>query len=131
MTDRDYFAAAALTGMLAQGDDGSFSEASYARGAYRWADTMLCERSSTNLAEISIQSTDEERLAVEASSAASLRDWRSVHLARLHEVMGEAADEIERLRGRVVRLPDDLLIGHRLIKTALDEAGVQWVEVSE
>ena len=62
---------------------------------------------------------------------ARLRDWRSVHLARLHEVMSEAADEIERLRGRVVRLPDDLLIGHRLIKTALDEAGVQWVEVSE
>jgi hypothetical protein len=30
---------------------------------------------------------------------ARLRNWRSVHLARLHEVMGEAADEIERLRG--------------------------------
>ena len=59
------------------------------------------------------------------------RDWRSVHLARLHEVMSEAADEIERLRGRVVRLPDDLLIGHRLIKAALDEAGVKWIEVAE
>jgi hypothetical protein len=31
---------------------------------------------------------------------ARLRDWRSVHLARLHEVMSEAADEIERLRLR-------------------------------
>ena len=38
---RDAFAAAALTGLLAQGDDGSFSEESYARAAYRWADAML------------------------------------------------------------------------------------------
>jgi hypothetical protein len=38
---RDTFAAAALTGLLAQGDDGSFSEESYARAAYRWADAML------------------------------------------------------------------------------------------
>jgi hypothetical protein len=44
MTDRDTFAAAALTGLLAQGDDGSFSEESYARSAYRWADAMLRER---------------------------------------------------------------------------------------
>ena len=29
---------------------------------------------------------------------AKLRDWRSVHLARLHLLMDEAADEIERLR---------------------------------
>ena len=48
MTDRDYFAAAALTGLLAQGDDGSFSEESYVRGAYRWADAMLRERAKTN-----------------------------------------------------------------------------------
>lgn len=47
MTDRDHFAAAAMTGMLAQGDDGSFSEQSYARGAYRWADAMLRERSES------------------------------------------------------------------------------------
>lgn len=44
MTDRDTFAAAALTGLLAQGDDGSFSEESYARAAYRWADAILRER---------------------------------------------------------------------------------------
>ena len=80
--------------------------------------------------------TNERSVASDGSVAgdrdilARLRDWRSVHLARLHEVMSEAADEIERLRGRKVRLPDDLLIGHRLIKTALDEAGVKWVEVS-
>lgn len=48
MTDRDTFAAAALTGLLAQGDDGSFSEESYVRGAYRWADAMLRERAKTN-----------------------------------------------------------------------------------
>ena len=48
MTDRDHFAAAALTGLLAQGDDGSFSEESYVRGAYRWADAMLRERAKTN-----------------------------------------------------------------------------------
>jgi hypothetical protein len=29
---------------------------------------------------------------------ARLRDWRSVHLARLHLLMEEAADEMERLR---------------------------------
>ncbi len=82
-------------------------------------------------------SDENERSVASAGSVAGdrdilarLRDWRSVHLARLHEVMSEAADEIERLRGRKVRLPDDLLIGHRLIKTALDEAGVKWVEVS-
>lgn len=44
MTDRDTFAAAALTGLLAEGDDGSFSEESYVRAAYRWADAMLRER---------------------------------------------------------------------------------------
>lgn len=44
---RDYLAAAALAGLLAQGDDGSFSEESYARGAYRWADAMLRERERT------------------------------------------------------------------------------------
>jgi len=48
MTDRDQFAAAALTGLLAQGDDGSFSEESYVRGAYRWADAMLRERERKN-----------------------------------------------------------------------------------
>lgn len=49
MTDRDTFAAAALTGLLAQGDDGSFSEESYVRAAYRWADVMLREREKTSV----------------------------------------------------------------------------------
>lgn len=43
---RDTFAAAAFAGLLAQGDDGSFSEESYARSAYRWADAMLSVRDS-------------------------------------------------------------------------------------
>jgi hypothetical protein len=30
-----------------------------------------------------------------------LRNWRSVHLARLHLLMDEAADEIEGLRGQL------------------------------
>ena len=47
ITLRDTFAASALTGLLAQGDDGSFSEESYARAAYRWADVMLRERGVT------------------------------------------------------------------------------------
>lgn len=46
MTDRDHFAAAAFAGLLAQGDDGSFSEESYAVAAYRWADTLLRVRDS-------------------------------------------------------------------------------------
>ena len=44
MTDRDEFAAAALTGLLSQGDDGLVREESYARAAYRWADVMLRAR---------------------------------------------------------------------------------------
>ena len=47
MNDRDTFAAAALTGLLAEGDDGhSFSEEAYCRAAYRWADVMLRERAN-------------------------------------------------------------------------------------
>lgn len=67
-TLRDTFAAAALTGLLAQGDDGSFSEESYARAAYRWADAMLRERDRVReplpkekRAEVSVALTDAER----------------------------------------------------------------------
>lgn len=59
---------------------------------------------------------------------ASVTQCRAVDRSAL---LAEAADEIERLCGRTVRLPDDLLIWHRLIKSALDEAGVKWVEVAE
>ena len=36
-----------------------------------------------------------------------LRNWRTVHLARLHLLMEEAADEIERLRGLLSRTGSD------------------------
>ena len=44
MTLRDYFAAAALQGMLASSSPGQFSEADYAGAAYAQADAMLSER---------------------------------------------------------------------------------------
>lgn len=68
MTDRDTFAAAALTGLLAQGDDGSFSEESYVRAAYRWADAMLRERGVR--AEVSFTLTDAERQAIKEAADA-------------------------------------------------------------
>jgi len=49
MTDRDIFAAAALTGLLA--DDGDRTECampSFAARAYEWADAMLRERERTS-----------------------------------------------------------------------------------
>ena len=74
MDDRDTFAAAALTGLLAQGDDGSFSEESYARASYRWADAMLRERGGAEpmpkekRAEVALRLTDEEREAVKLAT---------------------------------------------------------------
>lgn len=81
MTIRDHFAAAALTGLLTEGDNGSFSEESYVRGAYRWADAMLRERGNHQAAldsspvtepmpkekraEVSVTLTDAEREAIE------------------------------------------------------------------
>lgn len=44
MTLRDYFAAAALQGMLASSSPGQFSEADYAGAAYAQAKAMLAER---------------------------------------------------------------------------------------
>jgi hypothetical protein len=78
ITLRDTFAAAALTGLLAQGDDGSFSEESYARAAYRWADAMLRGRGDPKekLAEFSYTLTAEEREAIE--DAIVLVDYGSV-----------------------------------------------------
>lgn len=68
MTDRDHFAAAALTGLLAQGDDGSFSEESYARAAYRWADAMLRERGKTSVG-VSEMDSESDRKSVAAHGA--------------------------------------------------------------
>jgi hypothetical protein len=60
MTLRDTFAAAALTGLLAQGDDGSFSEEPYVRAAYRWADAMLREREQTKEKDASFSCTNHD-----------------------------------------------------------------------
>jgi hypothetical protein len=67
MTDRDHFAAAAFTGLLAQGDDGSFSEESYARAAFRWADVMLRER-ERNGAVAGRETVPKEKLAEVSST---------------------------------------------------------------
>jgi hypothetical protein len=64
-----------------------------------------------------------------------LRNWRTVHLARLHLLMEEAADEMERLRltDAIVRLPPldpngapgwNAAIG--AVRQALADAGVDW-----
>jgi len=42
----DQFAAAALTGLLAKPDDGSYDDAWHCRAAYSLADAMLAERES-------------------------------------------------------------------------------------
>ncbi len=89
ITLRDTFAAAALTGLLAQGDDADFPENTYWAAAYRMADAMLRERGGTKplpkekRAEISYTLTAEEREAVAFAAghfgafknqAATLRD---------------------------------------------------------
>jgi hypothetical protein len=51
MTDRDHFAAAALTGLLTSDDVGEESNAfgqAICQSAYLWADAMLRERAKTN-----------------------------------------------------------------------------------
>ncbi len=72
---------------------------------------------------------------------ARLRDWRSVHLARLHLLMEEAADEMQRLRNgslvacETVRLTD---AEREAIAGAMwdygqyaDEMGLSMAEVTE
>ena len=63
-----------------------------------------------------------------------LRDWRNVHLARLHLLMDEAADEIERLRAdwpeqltahKVLITEQELEIG-RLRLTDEEREAVEW-----
>ena len=61
---------------------------------------------------------------------ARLRDWRSVHLARLHEVMSEAADEIERLRALADKRGTIAVNRRREIErlrpTDAERAAVEW-----
>jgi hypothetical protein len=46
MSLRDYFAAAALQGLLASPQQGVTTTDMYARDAYRLADAMLCQRAA-------------------------------------------------------------------------------------
>jgi hypothetical protein len=73
MTDRDTFAAAALTGLLAGPGDKDFSADYWARHAYEAADAMLRERERVTepmpkekRAEVSL--TDEEKEAVKVAT---------------------------------------------------------------
>lgn len=68
MTDRDTFAAAALTGLLAGPGDKDFSADYWARHAYEAADAMLRERGNhSETPNSSPTLTDEERAAIMVS----------------------------------------------------------------
>jgi hypothetical protein len=75
MTDRDTFAAAALTGLLAAPTDKDRSMDYWARLAYEAADAMLRERGGTEpmpkekRAEVSYTLTAEEREAIHRAEA--------------------------------------------------------------
>lgn len=108
ITLRDTFAAAALTGLLAQGDDADFPENTYWAAAYRMADAMLRER-HTAVRDNCVTSnqrrmeypqptlTDEEREAVKwcrdniipmSSSASS---FAFIHTATLRKLLERLA----------------------------------------
>jgi len=76
MTDRDTFAAAALTGLLAAPTDKDRSLEYWARLSYETADAMLRERGGTEpmpkekRAEVSYTLTDEEREAIREAAGA-------------------------------------------------------------
>ena len=63
MTDRDTFAAAALTGLLADdGDRIDSAMSDFARRAYEWADVMLRERGGVTYQPTKPTLTNDERL---------------------------------------------------------------------
>lgn len=87
MTDRDTFAAAALTGLLA--DDGDRTEhamPSFTARAYEWADAMLRERERMNHDAVPAARAEEPELYQAVA----------VRLARVEE-------ELKRLRSRVIQ----------------------------
>ena len=110
ITDRDHFAAAALTGLLAQGDDGSFSEESYARGAYRWADAMLRERERTSVGVAGMDpATDRKSAATHracASPCSQPFDSAPITLEAYRRFVGEVMNWISEATGF---LHDDVL----------------------
>jgi len=65
MTDRDTFAAAALTGLLA--DDGDRIDSAmtdFTRRSYEWADAMLRERGGVACEPTKTALTNDERMAI-------------------------------------------------------------------
>jgi hypothetical protein len=147
---RDQFAAAALTGLLAQGDDGSFSEESYARAAYRWADVMLAERKK-NDAEVATRNgtpTGRETVQEPVAWAVMYPGGFCIGVVALHKHLAEeraaVGDTVVPLyaappQDRVVRLPkvpDEMistdkdtegwLAAFDAFTEALDAAGVRW-----
>ena len=98
MTDRDTFAAAALTGLLASGEfDGVPTHYSPATGhAYAWADAMIRERNERSRVDDTPTQVDGEDIAVR------LARWcHSPSRQTAQELMDEAAKEIELLRRRL------------------------------
>ena len=80
MTDRDTFAAAALTGLIACMKDETGEDV--CKSAFGWADSMLRERGVTEplpkekRAEVSVTLTDHERACVLWASAAYERRYQ-------------------------------------------------------
>jgi hypothetical protein len=82
MTDRDTFAAAALTGLLADdGDRTDHAMPNFTARAYEWADAMIRERERTNHA------------AVPAARAEEPDPYRAVAVR-----LARAEEELERLK---------------------------------
>ena len=121
MTDRDTFAAAALTGLLGGPGDKDFSMDYWARHAYEAADAMLRERERTNhdAAPAATARTDADRDRTDKAATrpgegtgdipdsrtrdivTRLRRWcHAVDAESAQDLMDEAASEIERLRIR-------------------------------
>jgi len=99
MTDRDTFAAAALTGLLASGEfEGVPSHYWPATGhAYTWADKMIQERQQRSRVDDSPTQADVEDILVQ------LTRWCEQPYVRasVQDLMDEAAAEIEKLRRRL------------------------------
>ena len=65
MTDRDTFAAAALTGLLADdGDRIDHAMSDFTRRSYEWADAMLRERGGVAYEPTKTTLTNDERAAI-------------------------------------------------------------------
>jgi hypothetical protein len=95
MTDRDTFAAAALTGLLASGEFGGVpTHYSPATGhAYAWADAMIRERQQRSRVDDSLQQANSDDITLRLTSWCHKPSGQTAG-----ELMDEAAAEIERLR---------------------------------